>query len=66
MISVHAVTPSLSHGAPAPSSLAPRIAAAVGVASGVGLEVVLGHPTPYVPGDITLDEAVSTAHQALS
>jgi hypothetical protein len=29
------------------------------------MEVVLGHPTPYVPGDISLGEAVSTTHQAL-
>jgi predicted dithiol-disulfide oxidoreductase (DUF899 family) len=28
--------------------------------------VVLGHPTPYAPGDISMSEAVSTAHQALS
>jgi hypothetical protein len=30
------------------------------------MEVVLGHPTPYVPSDISEGEAVSTAHQALS
>jgi hypothetical protein len=28
--------------------------------------VVLGHPTPYVPGDISMGEAMSTTHQALS
>jgi hypothetical protein len=28
--------------------------------------VVLGHPTPYASGDISVGEAVSTAHQALS
>jgi hypothetical protein len=28
--------------------------------------VVLGHPTPYAPGDISVSEAVSMAHQALS
>jgi hypothetical protein len=28
--------------------------------------VVLGHPTPYAPGDISVSEAVSAAHQALS
>jgi hypothetical protein len=28
--------------------------------------VVLGHPTPYASGDISVSEAVSTAHQALS
>jgi hypothetical protein len=30
------------------------------------MEVVMGHPTPYAPGDISVGEAVSTAHQALS
>jgi hypothetical protein len=30
------------------------------------MEVVLGHPTPYVPDDISVGEAMSTAHQALS
>jgi hypothetical protein len=30
------------------------------------MEVVLGHPTPYALGDISVGEAVSTAHQALS
>jgi predicted dithiol-disulfide oxidoreductase (DUF899 family) len=30
------------------------------------MEVVLGHPTPYAPGNISVNEAVSTAHQALS
>jgi hypothetical protein len=30
------------------------------------MEVVLGHHTPYVSDDISLGEAVSTAHQALS
>jgi hypothetical protein len=66
MIVVRAATPSPSHGAPAPSSPVPRIAIGAGTASGTGLEVVLGHPTPYAPDDIPLGEAVSTAHQALS
>jgi hypothetical protein len=44
MITAHAVTHSPSHGAPVPSSSTPRIAAAVGSASSVGLEVVLGIP----------------------
>jgi hypothetical protein len=44
----------------------PRIATASGAATGEGMEVVLGHPTPYAPGDISVGEAVSTAHQALS
>jgi hypothetical protein len=30
------------------------------------MEVVLGHPTPYAPGDIFMGDAVTTAHQALS
>jgi hypothetical protein len=30
------------------------------------MEVVLGHPTPYVPNNIPLGEAVSTTHRALS
>jgi hypothetical protein len=28
--------------------------------------VVLGHPTPYTLDDISVSEAMSTAHQALS
>jgi hypothetical protein len=44
----------------------PRKAAASGAATGEGMEVVLGHPTPYAPGDISVGEAVSMAHQALS
>jgi hypothetical protein len=30
------------------------------------MEVVLGHPSPYVSDDISVGEAVSTAHQVLS
>jgi hypothetical protein len=44
----------------------PHTAAASGAATGEGMEAVLGHPTPYMPGDISVGEAVSTAHQALS
>jgi hypothetical protein len=66
MIATRAMTPSPSHGVPRSLSLAPRTAAATDVAAGVGLEVVLGHSTPYVLDDIRLGEAVSTAHQALS
>jgi hypothetical protein len=44
----------------------PGTAAASGAATGVGMEVVLGHPTPYAPDDISVGEAMSTAHQALS
>jgi hypothetical protein len=41
-------------------------AVALGAAIGEGMEVVLGHPTPYASGDILVGEAMSTAHQALS
>jgi hypothetical protein len=37
-----------------------------GAAIGEGMEAVLGHPTPYALGDISVGEAMSTAHQALS
>jgi hypothetical protein len=30
------------------------------------MEVVLGHPTPYALGDVSVSEAVNMAHQALS
>jgi hypothetical protein len=39
---------------------------ASGAATGKGMEVVLGHPTPYALGNISVCEAVSTAHQAQS
>jgi hypothetical protein len=38
----------------------------LGAATGEGMEVVLGHPSPYAPGIISMGEVVSTAHQALS
>jgi hypothetical protein len=60
------VAPPPSRGARAPLSSVPRRAAASGAATGEGMEVVLGHPTPYAPGNISVGEAVSTAHQALS
>jgi hypothetical protein len=65
MIAVHtAAAPPLSHGARAPLS-SPVVA--LGVAASEGMEVVLGNPPPpYASGDIFVDEAVSTAHQALS
>jgi hypothetical protein len=66
MITARVVAPSPSHGAPAPFSSAPHTATATGTAAGAGLEVVLGHPTPYALDDISLGEAVSTAHRALS
>jgi hypothetical protein len=67
MIAIRAVAaPPPSHGARAPLSSVPRRATASGAATGQGMEVVLGHPTPYAPGDISVGEAVSTAHQALS
>jgi hypothetical protein len=59
-------TPSPSHGAPMSSLPSPCIATAMGAASNTGLEVVLGHPAPYVLGDVPLDEAMSTPHRAMS
>jgi hypothetical protein len=61
-----AAAPPSSHGARAPLSSVPRRAATSGAAAADGMEVVLGHPTPYAVGDISMSEAVSTAHQALS
>jgi hypothetical protein len=58
--------PMPSRGAHAPLLSAPRRAVASGAATGKGMEVVLGHPTPYASGDISVSEAMSTAHQALS
>jgi hypothetical protein len=68
MIVAHTASPSPPHGAATASSPAPRAAAATGIAVGVAVrpEVIMGHPTFYVPDDIFLDEAVSTAHRALS
>jgi hypothetical protein len=40
----------------------PRRSAASGAAAGEGIEVVLGHPTPYVSGNISVCEAMSMAH----
>jgi hypothetical protein len=66
-IAVHmAVAPPPFRGARAPLSSAPRRAAASGAAASEGMEVVLGHPTAYTPGDIFVSEAMSMAHQALS
>jgi hypothetical protein len=67
MIAVRtAVAPPSSHGAHAPLSSAPHWAATSGAAASEGMEVVLGHPPLYAPGDISVSETVSTAHQALS
>jgi hypothetical protein len=67
MITVHAAAaPPPSRGARTPLSSMPRRAAASGAATDEGLEVVLEHPTPYAPGDISVSEVVSMAHQALS
>jgi hypothetical protein len=68
MIVVRLAAPSPSHGAPVASSPAPRAAATTSAAAGdaAGVEVVIGHPILYAPDDIPLDEAVSTAHRALS
>jgi hypothetical protein len=61
-----AVAPPPSRGARASLSSVPRTTAASGSTTGEGMEVVLGHPTPYALGDISVGEAVSMAHQALS
>jgi hypothetical protein len=67
MITVRAAAAPLpSCGARAPLSSEPSRVVASRAATGEGMEVVLGHPTPYAPGDISVGEAVSTAHQALS
>jgi hypothetical protein len=67
MIAVHAAAaPPPSCGARAPPSSAPHKATTSGAATGKGMEVVLGHPSPYALGNISVGEAVSTAHQALS
>jgi hypothetical protein len=67
MITIHtAAAPPPSHGARAPLSSASHRAIASGAATGEGMEVVLGLPTPYASGDISMSEAVSTVHQALS
>jgi hypothetical protein len=64
MIAVRTVAaPPPSRGARAPLSSTPRRAAASGAATSKGMEVVLGHSTP---SDISMSEALSTAHQALS
>jgi hypothetical protein len=60
------VAPPPSRGAQAPLSSVPRTATALGAATSEGMEVVLRHPTPYAPDDISMGEAVSTAHQAMS
>jgi hypothetical protein len=60
------VAPPPSHGARAPFSLAPHPAVASGAATDAGMELVLGHHTPYALDDISLGEAMSMVHQALS
>jgi hypothetical protein len=67
MIAVRtAVAPPPSRGARAPLSSVPPQGRDLGVAASEGMEVVLGHPPLYVPGAISVNEAVSMAHQALS
>jgi hypothetical protein len=67
MITIRAaVAPPPSRGARTPLSSVPCKAATSGAATGEGMEVVLGHPTPYTRGDISVGEAMSTTHQALS
>jgi hypothetical protein len=66
MIAVRAtVAPPPSRGARAPLSSVPCRVATSGAAAGEGMEVVLVHPTPYALDDISVGEAVSTAHQTL-
>jgi hypothetical protein len=57
-----ALTPPPSHGVRAPPSSVPLRAVTLGAATGKGMEVVLGHPSPYAPGNISVGEALSTAH----
>jgi hypothetical protein len=61
-----AAAPPPPRGARAPLSSVPRTAVKLGASTGAEMEVVLGHPTPYASGDISVGEAMSTAHQALS
>jgi hypothetical protein len=61
-----AAAPPPSRGGRAPPSSVPRRTTASRAATDEGMEVVMGHPTPYASGDISVGEAVSTAHQALS
>jgi hypothetical protein len=61
-----AVGPPPPHGACATLSSVPHSATTLGAAAGEGMEVVMGHPTPYASDDISVGEAVSMAHQALS
>jgi hypothetical protein len=58
--------PPPSRGARAPLSPAPHRATASGAAASEGMEVILGYPPLHAPGDISVSEAVSTVHQALS
>jgi hypothetical protein len=67
MIAVRtAVAPLPSRGVRAPISSALHRAADSGAAASEGMEVVMGHPTPYALGDIFMSEVVSTAHHTLS
>jgi hypothetical protein len=68
MTVAHAAAPSPPHGAAAAASSAPRATVAAGAAVdvAVGPEVIMGRPTFYAPDDINLDEAMSTAHRAMS
>jgi hypothetical protein len=68
VLAVHAAIPSPPHAAAGASSPAPDTAASAGAAVDAvgGPEVIMGHPTFHAPGDVSLDEAVSTALRALS
>jgi hypothetical protein len=61
-----AVAPLPSCGARALFSSVPHMVVALRAATGAGMEVVLGHPTPYSLDGISLSEVMSMAHQALS
>jgi hypothetical protein len=64
MIAVRMATaPPPSRGARAPLSSMPCRATASGATTSEGMEVVLGHPPLYAPGDISMSETVSMAHQ---
>jgi hypothetical protein len=64
MIAVRTVTaPPPSRGSRAPLSSTPYRATASGTTASEGMEVVLGHPPLYAPGDISMSETVSMAHQ---
>jgi regulator of protease activity HflC (stomatin/prohibitin superfamily) len=58
-----AVAPLPSRGARTPLSSTPRTTTASGATTGEVMEVVLGHPTPYALGDISVGEAQHVLHR---